>query len=112
MYRLVGLQILATVVVAVFAWPLGGPAAAASALLGGAACFVPNALFALRLSAAARRSGGADAFTFFAGEFVKVGSTVALLALVAWAYKDVVWLALIAAVIVALKSYIVALLIR
>jgi ATP synthase protein I len=110
MFRLVALQIFATALVAVIAWPLGGPAAAASALLGGAACFVPNALFALRLTAAARRPGGADAITFFVGEFVKVGSTVALLALIAWAYKDVVWLALIAAVIATLKSYLVALL--
>lgn len=112
MFRLVALQIFATVLVAVIAWPLGGPAAAASALLGGAACFVPNALFALRLTAASRRAGGADAITFFVGEFVKVGSTVALLALIAWAYKDVVWLALIAAVVAALKSYIVALVFR
>lgn len=109
MFRVVGLQILATAVVAAIAWPLGGPAAAFSALLGGAACFVPNALFALRLAAAARRPGGTGVGTFFVGEFVKVGSTIALLALIAWAYRDVVWLALIAAVIATLKSYIVAL---
>ena len=110
MFRIVGLQILATAVVALAAWPLGGNAAAASAVFGGAAVFVPNALFALRLTLAAHRPQGASAATFFVGEFVKMGSTVALLALTVWAYQDVVWLALIAAIIAALKSYLIALL--
>lgn len=108
MFRIVGLQILATAVVSLVAWPLGGSAAAISALLGGAACFVPNAMFALRLAIAARRPQGTSAATFFVGEFVKVGSTVTLLALIAWVYRDVVWLALIVAVIAALKSYLIA----
>jgi ATP synthase protein I len=112
MFRIVGLQILATLIVALLAWPLGGAKAAVSALLGGAACVVPNALFALRLALAARRPQGTDMAVFFVGEFVKIGSTAALLALVAWAWKDVVWLALIVAVIAALKSYLIALLIR
>jgi hypothetical protein len=46
------------------------------------------------------------------GEFVKLGSTIALLALLAWAYEDVVWLAAVVAIIAALKSYMVALLLR
>ncbi|MFN3565539.1 MAG: ATP synthase subunit I [Burkholderiaceae bacterium] len=108
MFRIVGLQILATAVVSLAAWPLGGSAAALSALLGGAACFVPNGLFALRLAIAGRRPQGTSAATFFVGEFVKVGSTIALLALIAWTYRDVVWLALIVAVIAALKSYLIA----
>ncbi|MFN7887893.1 MAG: ATP synthase subunit I [Betaproteobacteria bacterium] len=96
MFRIVGLQIAATALVAVIAWAVGGGSAAVSALLGGAACFVPNGLFALRLAVASRRPGGADVATFFVGEFVKLGSTVALLALVA-------------SIIVTLKSYLVAL---
>ncbi len=112
MFRVVGLQVLATAIVALVAWPLGGDAAAVSALLGGAACFVPNGLFALRLSASARRPGGAGAATFFVGEFVKMGSTIAALALIAWAWKGVVWPAMIAAIIVALKSYLIALIWR
>lgn len=109
MFRLVLLQAIATALVALIAWPLGGTAAAISALLGGLACVVPNGLFALRLTVAAQRPQGTAAATFFVGEFVKVGSTVALLALVVWAYKDLVWLAMIAAVIVTLKSYLIAL---
>jgi ATP synthase protein I len=109
MFRLVGLQVLTTVVVALLAWPIGGAAAAVSALLGGAACVIPNGLFAWRLALAGRRPQGAGAGTFFVGEFVKIGSTVALLALIAWAYRDVVWLALIVAIIAVLKSYLFAL---
>lgn len=109
MFRLVLLQVVATAIVSLLALLIAGPAAALSAALGGAACFVPNALFALRLTAAARRPGGPGVATFFVGEFLKVGSTVALLALIVWAYQDLVWLALIIAVIASLKSYLVAL---
>lgn len=112
MFRVVGLQIIATAIVSLAAWPLGGSAAAISALLGGAACFVPNGMFALRLALAGRAPQGPSVAAFFVGEFVKVGSTVGLLALIAWAYKDVVWLALIIAVIAALKSYLIAFLWR
>lgn len=112
MFRVVLLQALATLLAATVAWAVGGPAAGLSALAGGAACVVPNGLFALRLAAAARRPQGTTAATFFVGEFVKVVSTVALLLLVVWAYRDLVWLALIAAVIVTLKSYFVALIWR
>jgi ATP synthase protein I len=112
MFRVVLLQGLAALLVALAAWALGGEAAAWSALAGGAACVVPNGLFALRLHAATRRPQGTSAATFFLGEFLKVASTVALLALVVWAYRDLVWLAMIAAVIVTLKSYLIALLWR
>ena len=112
MFRLVLLQCIATVLVALVAALLGGAAAAWAALLGGAACALPNGLFALRLAAAARRPRGAGVATFFVGEFLKVASTVALLLLIVWAYRDLVWLAMIAAVIVTLKSYLVALIWR
>ena len=112
MFRVVLLQCVAALLAAVVAWALGGTAAAWSALAGGAACVVPNGLFALRLAAAARRPQGTTAATFFVGEFLKVGSTVALLALVAWAYRDLVWLAMIASFIVTLKSYFIALIWR
>jgi F0F1-type ATP synthase assembly protein I len=61
MFRIVGLQVLATMVVALVAWPRGGAHAALSALLGGSACVVPNALFALRLTLSARRAQGVPA---------------------------------------------------
>jgi ATP synthase protein I len=112
MFRLILLQVMAMLVASLIAGWLGGQAAAWSALAGGAACVVPNALFALRLAAAARRPQGTRVATFFIGEFLKVASTVALLALLVWTYRDLVWLAMIAAVIVTLKSYVIALIWR
>ena len=70
---------------------------------------VPNALFAMRLFAAANKPGGTNPLTFFIGEFVKIALTVALLGATAWLYRDLNWLAMIAAFIVALKSYIILL---
>jgi len=112
MFRVVFLQILTTVIVSLVAGLLGGTHAAISALLGGAACVVPNGLFALKLAAAARRPQGTSPAVFLVGEFVKVVSTLALLGLVVAFYKDLVWLALLASVIVVLKSYVLTLLVR
>jgi ATP synthase protein I len=112
MFRIVLLQILTTVVVSLLSALFGGTPAAISALLGGAACFIPNGLFALKLAAASRRPQGTDAAVFLIGEFVKVVSTVALLALVVATYKNLVWLAMLVSIIAVLKSYVLALLIR
>jgi ATP synthase protein I len=112
MFRVVLLQCVAALLATLVAWALGGPAAAWSALAGGIACVAPNALFALRLAAAARRPQGTAAATFFVGEFLKVASTLALLALVVWAYRDLVWLAMIGSFIVTLKGYFIALIWR
>ena len=112
MFRVVFLQILTTVVVSLVAMLLGGTHAAISALLGGAACVVPNGLFALKLAAAARRPQGTSPAVFLIGEFVKVVSTLALLALVVAAYEDLVWPAMIFSIVVVLKSYVLALLFK
>jgi ATP synthase protein I len=115
MFRLIALQALVTGGVALGAWVLAGPAAGISAALGGAACVLPNALFAMRLVVVARRSiaagdanGARHVVAFFLGEFVKLASTIGLLVLVAVSYKDLVWVALIIAVIATLKSYMLA----
>ena len=112
MFRIILLQILTTAVVSPLSALIGGAPAAISALLGGAACFIPNGLFALKLAAAARRPQGTDAGVFLIGEFVKVVSTIALLALIVATYKDLVWLAMLVSIIAVLKSYVLALLIR
>lgn len=108
MLRLVLIQLATTLVAAVVAGLIGGFNAFLSALLGGLCCVVPNALFALRLLIGAR-TGTANPMTFMFGEFVKIALTVALLGAVAWLYRDLNWLALIAAFIIALKSYIILL---
>ncbi len=124
MLRAVTLQALLTALVAVGAWVLGGPRAAASAALGGGACVLPNAGFALWLLA--RRGPPAEGLTpqqqqaragrqvvfFFVGEFAKVLLSVALIVLVALTFKGLVWMALIVAVIAVLQGYLLALMLR
>ena len=94
-----------TLVVAALSAVFGGWHAAVSALIGGAACVVPNALFALRLAVEMRRPGGATVHGFFIGEFAKIAATIGVLALGAATYPDLNWPALIVAFIAALKSY-------
>jgi len=105
MLRLVQIQLATTIVAALAAGLIGGQHAFSSALLGGLCCVVPNGLFALRLF----MSGALNPMSFIFGEFTKIAMTVALLGAVVWLYRDLNWLALIAAFIVALKSYIILL---
>jgi ATP synthase protein I len=109
MLRIVVLQLMTTVVAGAVAALIGGRHALFSALLGGLCCVVPNGLLALRLFAETKKPGNANPMTFFIGEFIKIALTIALLGAVAWLYRDLNWLALIAAFIVALKSYILLL---
>ena len=109
MLRLILTQLATTLGAAVIAAMIGGVHAFYSALLGGLCCVVPNGLFALRLYVSAKRPGTLNPMTFFFGEFTKIAMTFALLALVVWWYRELNWLALIAAFIVALKSYIILL---
>ena len=109
MLRIVLLQFASTAVTGAIAGLLGGMHALVSALLGGLCCVVPNGLFALRLFVSARKPGTVNPMTFFIGEFIKIALTIALLGAVVWLYRDLNWLALIAAFIVTLKSYIILL---
>ena len=109
MLRVVLLQLATTVVAGVIAGLIGGTPALLSALLGGLCCVIPNSLFALRLFANAQKAGAANPMSFFIGEFIKIALTIALLGAVAWLYRDMNWLALIAGFVVALKSYIILL---
>lgn len=103
MFRAVFHQCVGTFLVAGIAWIWVGRHGAASAALGGAAVIVPNLFFALSLWAAAR-SGRTSAARFLVGELIKVTATLALLAIVAGAYRDLHWLALLAGLVVALKA--------
>lgn len=92
-------------VLALVAWLWGGRAGALSLLSGGAAVAVPNAVLALWLSARLRFGAGLGMAGLAAGELVKLGATLALLAMVASAFHaQLVWLALIAGVVGALKA--------
>ena len=94
MFKAVSLQFGATILAAIVAASFSGMRGAVSAALGGAACFLPNFLFALRLRAVARRPGASYPTAFFAGELIKLASTVGMLAAVQLVYHDVHWLAL------------------
>lgn len=100
---------LALVVVAI-SWWLGGKEAAASALIGAGAYFLPNSLFAVRLLIGLMGGADATAMSFFWGEAFKLGSAIALLGMAAWQFSDwLVWPALLFGLIGVLKGYVVLL---
>lgn len=106
MYRIIALQIFMTALVALVSSAVSGWAGAVSAFLGGAVCFLPNALFAVRISLASRKPhAGGGAQTFFVGELVKLSLTLALLVAVARNVDNVVWPVLIISMIACVKSY-------
>ena len=109
MLPVVLMQLATTVIASIIAGLIAGMPALYSALLGGLCCVVPNGLFALRLFSAAQKSESVNPMTFFIGEFIKIALTIALLGAVVWLYSDLNLLALVAAFIVALKSYIILL---
>ncbi|MDK9702079.1 MAG: ATP synthase subunit I [Sulfuritalea sp.] len=111
MFRAVFHQCIATLIAAGLAWFWVGKHGAVSAGLGGAAVVIPNLMFALSLWAAAR-SGRASVARFFVGEFIKVAATLALLVIVAGAYRDLHWLALLAGLVLALKANLFVILIK
>jgi len=112
MYKAVFLQVCATILVTLIAGAIVGVRGALSAALGGAACFLPNLMFALRLHALSARPAASYPVAFFVGEIIKVASTVGLLAAVQFVYPDVHWLTLIIGAIVALKANLFAFLVK
>ncbi|WP_176058941.1 ATP synthase subunit I [Paraburkholderia sp. BCC1876] len=80
--------------------------AALSALLGGAICWVPSALFAARLRTL---SGATTAMSWMIGEALKMGTTIAMFVVIAFWYRDVSWVPLLVTYLVALKTYWIAL---
>ena len=91
MFRAILLQVIATLITTIAAEFLVGTRGAVSAALGGAACVLPNFLFALRLSAVAKRPEASYPANFFLGEFVKVAATVVILVFVVREYTDLHW---------------------
>ena len=111
MFRAVFHQSVATLIAAGLAGIFAGWQGTVSAGLGGAAIVVPNLMFALSLWAAAK-SGRASVARFFVGEMIKVAATLALLAIVAGAYRELNWLALLAGLFLALKANLFVILIK
>ena len=103
--RTVALQWAVVLALSAAAWVWPGRAGALSLLAGGAAVAVPNALLALWLTLRMRRAGVVSAARLLAGEALKIGLTIGMLAAVARTWQPaVVWPALIVGVIAALKA--------
>ncbi len=109
---IIGLQ-AALVGVAAIAMGLFMHAPAAwSTLAGGAACWVPSALFAWRLSLALRFRPDQVVAVFFIGEFAKMLFTVLILFALARVVDTMFWPGAVLGVIVAVKANWLALLLR
>jgi ATP synthase protein I len=110
MFKTLLLQAAMILAVAAIAGLAAGSAGALSALAGGAAYFLPNLLFVLRLrmALAARQAG---AVGFLIGEAVKLSAVVALLLLLPRVI-EVNWPALIAGLFVVLFVNLFALLLK
>lgn len=100
-------QGVAGLLAAVLAWCLAGSAAGVSALVGAGAYFLPNSVFALRLLLNAHRPGQGNSLVFFWGEGLKLVATlVILVAFIYWGRTWVVWPALLAGLLCALKGHV------
>lgn len=92
---------------------LAGEDAALSALIGAAAYFVPNALFAMRLLAGMFGPMKSGPMAFFWGEAFKLGTAVLILGLAAWKGGGwLVWPALLLGLLCVLKGYVLLLAFR
>ena len=111
-WRLVGMQAVAGVLVALLAWALSGEAPVAwSAGYGALAVVVPAALFA-RGMGRKRHSAKAMMAGFFGWEMAKIGLTVAMLAAAPRLVPQLSWLALLVGMVVTMKTYWIALMVR
>jgi F0F1-type ATP synthase assembly protein I len=105
-----GLAVLAAV-----GWAFHSANAAASAFAGGLAVVLPAALLVWRLKLGAKTQE--YIVSFFLGEAVKVGLSLALLALVGWRWQSwtgqpLNWLALLVGFIAALQGYVLGLMVK
>ena len=107
MWRILAVQALVGAGVALVAWWWAGRAAGWSAAYGALAIVVPAALFARGV---ARNSGGAANVPgaiarLFAWEFVKLVLCIAMLAAAPGLVPNLHWLALLAGMVVTMKTY-------
>lgn len=112
-WRVVWVQAVATVVVAALAWLVTGKAAYGwSAGYGAISIALPTALFARALARQGLDSSGAAMARIFAWELVKLVLCIAMLAAAPKLVPDLSWLALLAGLIVVMKTYWIAFLVR
>lgn len=111
-WRIVGCQALVGIAVALLAWLVSGkPHVAWSAAYGALAGVIPAALFA-RGMARQRASAGAVLVGLMGWELVKIAMTVAMLAAASRLVPELSWLALLVGMVVTMKTYWIALMVR
>ena len=95
------------------AWGFAGFDAGASALMGAAAYFVPNALFAVRLLLGYWGPKRPGSLVFFWGEALKLLAVAAIVVAVAWRWGAwLVWPAFLLGLLGVMKGYVVLLALR
>jgi len=112
MHKAVLLQLAATFMAAAIASVLFGTRGFFSALWGGLAYALPSVFFAWRLWLASWREERARVVTFLAGAFIKLLSTICLLALATVLYKDLHWGAFLIGLVLASKATLFAFLVK
>lgn len=113
-WRVVAGQALVGVVVALVAWLVTGKSSVAwSAGYGALAVVIPAALFARGMARQrASVNVGAAMVGFFGWEIVKLVLSVAMLAAAPRLVRDLSWLALLVGMVVTMKTYWIALMVR
>jgi ATP synthase protein I len=113
-WRIVRLQCMVGVLVALVAWGMTSEAVVGgSALYGALVVVIPAALFARGLMSRFSSINPATAsFGFFLWEAVKIGVSVVMLAAAPRLIENLSWLALMAGLVVTLKVYWLVLLMR
>lgn len=106
-FKVVAAQMVLSLCVTLAWWLFYRPpgAAALSAFLGGAICWIPSATFAARLKA---KSGAETVASWVIGEAIKMGVTIAMFMAIAYGYKGVLWVPLLVTYLIALKTYWIA----
>ncbi|WP_322995935.1 ATP synthase subunit I [Castellaniella sp.] len=113
LYRALAAQAFMGMLVVLGAWGIAGKDAGASALIGAAAYFVPNALFALRLLLGYFGPKRPGSIAFFLGEFLKLFAVAGIVVLVAWQWGSWLnWLAFLLGLLGVMKGYVVLLALR
>lgn len=113
-WRVLAMQVVAGVLVVLLAWLVTGKAAIAwSAAYGVLAVLVPALLFARGLQRQQfAKSASAAMLGFFVWELIKIVLTVAILAAAPRVVAQLSWLALLAGMVVTMKTYWIALLVQ
>lgn len=113
-WRVLAMQVVAGVLVVLLAWLVTSKAATAwSAAYGVLAVLVPAVLFARGLQRQQfAKSASAAMLGFFVWELIKIVLTVAILAAAPRVVAQLSWLALLAGMVVTMKTYWIALLVQ